>query len=133
MEAHFKASTEWQAIARVQRMGQGKTVNVHRMLAANTTEENLVNLTDKRTTQVKTYTHGSAIKNSSQMTSDPSTTALERKLIRLPEKEQKFLLWAPSRVTWNSVFPSETPLVNFLHYSTRSAADDVIKPENIEL
>jgi SNF2 family DNA or RNA helicase len=34
MEAQFKPSTEWQAIARVHRMGQSRTVNVHRILAS---------------------------------------------------------------------------------------------------
>ena len=88
MDAYFKPSTEWQAIAQVQRMRKARTINVHQKLAASTTEENLVNLTDKRTTQVKTYTHGNAIKNSSQMTSAPSTDLLERELTRLFDKEQ---------------------------------------------
>ena len=88
MEAQFKPSTEWQAIARVHRMGQSRTVNVHRILAANTIEEHLVNLIEKKTNLFMAYAHESAIKDSSQMASDPSTGVLERELMRLLEEEQ---------------------------------------------
>ena len=87
MEAQFKPSTEWQAIARVHRMGQSRTVNVHRILAANTIEEHLVNLIEQKTKLFMAYAHESAIKESSQMASDPSTTSLERELMQLLEEE----------------------------------------------
>ncbi len=67
MEAQFKPSTEWPAIARVHRMGQSRTVNVHRILAANTIEEHLVNLIEKKANLFMAYAHESAIKDSSQM------------------------------------------------------------------
>ena len=88
MEAQFKPSTEWQAIARVHRMGQSRTVNVHRILAANTIEEHLVNLIEQKANLFMAYAHESAIKDSSQMASDPSTGVLERELMRLLEEEQ---------------------------------------------
>ena len=88
MEAQFKPSTEWQAIARVHRMGQSRTVNVHRILAANTIEEHLVNLIEEKANLFMAYAHESAIKDSSQMASDPSTGVLERELMRLLEEEQ---------------------------------------------
>lgn len=50
MEAQFKPSTEWQAIARVHRMGQSRTLNVHRTLASSTIEEHLAQMIKKRTT-----------------------------------------------------------------------------------
>ena len=87
MEAQFKPSTEWQAIARVHRMGQSRTVNVHRILAANTIEEHLVNLIETKANLFMAYAHESAIKDSSQMASDPSTGVLERELMRLLEQE----------------------------------------------
>lgn len=88
MEAHFKPSTEWQAVARVQLMGQGKTVNLHEILAANTIEEHLVNLIEKKTNLFMAYAYQSGIKDSSQMASGPSKGALERELMRLLEEEQ---------------------------------------------
>jgi SNF2 family DNA or RNA helicase len=88
MEAQFKPSTEWQAIARVHRMGQSRTVNVHRILAANTIEEHLVNLIEEKANLFMAYAHESAIKDSSQMASDPGTGVLERELMRLLEEEQ---------------------------------------------
>ena len=83
MEAQFKPSTEWQAIARVHRMGQSRTVNVHRILAANTIEEHLVNLIETKANLFLAYAHESAIKDSSQMASDPSTASLEHELMQL--------------------------------------------------
>jgi SNF2 family DNA or RNA helicase len=88
MEAQFKPSTEWQAIARVHRMGQSRTVNVHRILAADTIEEHLVKLIEQKTNLFMAYAHDSAIKDSSQMASDPGTASLERELMRLLEEEQ---------------------------------------------
>jgi SNF2 family DNA or RNA helicase len=88
MEAQFKPSTEWQAIARVHRMGQSRTVNVHRILAADTIEEHLVKLIEQKTNLFMAYAHDSAIKDSSQMASDPGTASLERDLMRLLEQEK---------------------------------------------
>ena len=74
--------------SRLHRMGQSRTVNVHRILAANTIEEHLVNLIEKKTNLFMAYANESAIKDSSQMASDPSTGVLERELVRLLEEEQ---------------------------------------------
>jgi SNF2 family DNA or RNA helicase len=87
MEAQFKPSTEWQAIARVHRMGQSRTVNVHRILASNTIEEHLVQLIEKKANLFMAYAHESAIKDSSDMASDPDTGSLERELLRLMRAE----------------------------------------------
>jgi SNF2 family DNA or RNA helicase len=87
MEAQFKPSTEWQAIARVHRMGQSRTVNVHRILASDTIEEHLVQLIEKKANLFMAYAHESAIKDSSNMASDPDTGSLERELLRLMRAE----------------------------------------------
>ena len=47
MEAQIKPSTGWQATVRMHHMVQSRTVNVHRILAANTIEEHLVKLIEK--------------------------------------------------------------------------------------
>ena len=88
MEAQFKPSTEWQAIARVHRMGQSKTVNVHRILAANTIEEHLVKLIEQKTSLFMAYANESAIKDSSQMAADPSQFTVEQELLKILEKEK---------------------------------------------
>ncbi len=88
MEAQFKPSTEWQAIARVHRMGQSRTVNVHRILASNTIEEHLVNLIEEKANLFRAYAHESAIKDSSDMASDPGTANLERELLELMRAEE---------------------------------------------
>ncbi len=88
MEAQFKPSTEWQAIARVHRMGQSKTVNVHRILADNTIEEHLVKLIEQKTNLFMAYANESAIKDSSQMAADPSQVTVEQELMQLLEKEK---------------------------------------------
>jgi SNF2 family DNA or RNA helicase len=87
MEAQFKPSTEWQAIARVHRMGQSRTVNVHRILASDTIEEHLVQLIEKKANLFMAYAHESAIKDSSDMASDPDTGSLERELLELMRAE----------------------------------------------
>ena len=47
-----------------------------------------MNLIEKKTNLFMAYAHESAIKDSSQMASDPSTGVLERELMRLLEEEQ---------------------------------------------
>ena len=88
MEAQFKPSTEWQAIARVHRMGQSRTVNVHRILASNTIEEHLVQLIEKKANLFMAYAQESAVKDSSDMASDPDTGSIERELLRLMRAEE---------------------------------------------
>jgi SNF2 family DNA or RNA helicase len=69
-------------------MGQSRTVNVHRILAADTIEELLVKLIEQKTNLFMAYVHESAIKDLSQMASDPGTASLERELMRPLEEEQ---------------------------------------------
>lgn len=88
MEAQFKPSTEWQAIARVHRMGQSRTVNVHRILASNTIEEHLVQLIEKKANLFMAYAQESAVKDSSAMASDPDTGSIERELLELLRAEE---------------------------------------------
>ena len=89
MEAQFKPSTEWQAIARVHRMGQSRTVNVHRILASGTIEEHLVRLIKQKANLFMAYAHESAIKDSSAMASDPNKSSIEDELLELLAIEAK--------------------------------------------
>jgi hypothetical protein len=62
--------------------------SAHRILAAGTIEEHPVKLIEQKTDLFMAYAHESAIKDSSQMASDPGTASLERELMRLLEEEQ---------------------------------------------
>jgi hypothetical protein len=71
MEPQFKPSTEWQAIARVHRMGQSHKVLVHRLLAQDTIEERLVELIEEKARLFAAYAHDSAVRDASTMAVDP--------------------------------------------------------------
>jgi SNF2 family DNA or RNA helicase len=72
MEAQFKPSTEWQAIARVHRMGQSRAVLVHRLLARKTIEERLVELIEMKAHLFETYADKSSIRDVSAMAVNPA-------------------------------------------------------------
>ena len=86
MEAQFKPSIEWQAIARVHRMGQSRSVMVHRLLARNTIEERLVQLIAEKTQIFKHFAHDSSVRDASQMAIDTSGN-FEIDLQRLLDEE----------------------------------------------
>jgi hypothetical protein len=46
MEPQYKPSTEWQAVARAHRMGQSSRVVVYRLIAGQSVDERIVELTD---------------------------------------------------------------------------------------
>jgi len=86
MEAQFKPSIEWQAIARVHRMGQSRSVMVHRLLARNTIEERLVQLIAEKTQIFKHFAHDSSVRDASLMAVDTSGN-FEMDLQRLLDEE----------------------------------------------
>jgi SNF2 family DNA or RNA helicase len=86
MEAQFKPSIEWQAIARVHRMGQSRSVMVHRLLARDTIEERLVQLIEEKTQIFKNFAHDSSVRDASVMAVDTSGN-FENDLRRLLEEE----------------------------------------------
>ena len=86
MEAQFKPSIEWQAIARVHRMGQSRSVMVHRLLARDTIEERLVQLIEEKTQIFKDFAHDSSVRDASVMAVDTSGN-FENDLQRLLEEE----------------------------------------------
>ena len=86
MEAQFKPSIEWQAIARVHRMGQSRSVMVHRLLARDTIEERLVQLIAEKTQIFKHFAHDSSVRDASQMAIDTSGN-FEIDLQRLLDEE----------------------------------------------
>jgi superfamily II DNA or RNA helicase len=73
MEPQFKPSTESQAIARVYRMGQGRKVIVHRLIAKDSIDEDLVELIKYKQQIFDTYANQSAVKDESAMSVDSGT------------------------------------------------------------
>jgi superfamily II DNA or RNA helicase len=88
MEPQYKPSTENQAIARVHRMGQGRKVIVHRLIAKDSVDEDLVLLIAHKQAIFDTYAHQSAIKDESTMSVD-STTVQKEILDELKAREEE--------------------------------------------
>lgn len=80
MEPQMKPSTEWQAIARVHRMGQSRTVLVHRLLARRTIDERMVDLIEEKTEIFNNYAHDSAVRDASLMAIDSRSGDLETEI-----------------------------------------------------
>jgi SNF2 family DNA or RNA helicase len=85
LEPQLKPSTEWHAIARAHRMGQSKTVTVHRLMVRGTIEERIVELLRQKTEIFRTYADDSAMREASSMATD-SGDSLEAALERLLKK-----------------------------------------------
>ncbi|MBU3703645.1 MAG: SWF/SNF helicase family protein [Ilumatobacteraceae bacterium] len=83
VEPQFKPSTEWQAIARVHRMGQSRPVVVHRLLARDTVDEHLVALINAKEQDFFAYAHDSAIKHESHMATDTSSSSVANRLQKM--------------------------------------------------
>jgi len=77
MEPQFKPSTENQAIARLQRMGQSRKVIVHRLIAKDSVDEDLVQLIAQKQKIFDDYAHQSAVKDESGMAIDSSAVQQE--------------------------------------------------------
>jgi superfamily II DNA or RNA helicase len=80
MEPQMKPSTEWQAIARVHRMGQSKTVLVHRLIARDTVDERMVALIEEKTQIFMDYAHDSSVRDASTMAKDGRNVDVEAEL-----------------------------------------------------
>ena len=87
MEAQLKPSTEWQAIARVHRMGQSRTVMVHRIFSRRTIEERLVEILAEKTQIFYAYAHDSAVRDVSLMAIDSRSVGIEEQLQQFLQDE----------------------------------------------
>lgn len=83
MEPQYKPSTEWQAIARVHRMGQSRPIVVHRLLARDTVDEHLVALINAKEQQFYAYAHDSSIKHESRMATDTRSSTIATQLQKM--------------------------------------------------
>lgn len=89
MEPQMKPSTEWQAIARVHRMGQSRTVLVHRLLARKTIDERMVMLIEEKTQIFHDYAHDSAVRDASVMAIDSRSGDIETEIREWLEQENR--------------------------------------------
>jgi len=80
MEPQLKPTTEWQAIARVHRMGQTRTVLVHRLLAQGTIDEDLFELVSEKAKAFTAFADESALKDESDMAVASTDADLEATL-----------------------------------------------------
>jgi SNF2 family DNA or RNA helicase len=91
MEPQFKPSTENQAIARVHRMGQSRNVMVHRLVAIDSIDEDLVRLISEKQGIFDAYAQYSAIKERSEMSMDSASVQqdLTEELRRRDEERRR--------------------------------------------
>lgn len=73
-EPQLKPSTEDQAIRRAYRMGQARTVRVHRLLAKDSVDERPEDILRAKRQRFRTYTHDSDAKHASASATDPRFT-----------------------------------------------------------
>ena len=65
MEPQLKPSSEEQAVSRAHRMGQSRTVVVHRLFASNTVDTHLEEVLAKKQAEFDNYAEHSSIKEAS--------------------------------------------------------------------
>ena len=83
MEPQFKPTSEWQAFARLIRMGQTRSVNIHRLLAVNTVDENLRKLVQEKARSFDTYAKESAVKSASDAAVDHTHVDMTHQLLKM--------------------------------------------------
>lgn len=91
MEPQLKPSTESQAIARVYRMGQSRNVMVHRLIAEDSIDEDMVRLIARKQQIFDDYAHHSSVKENSEMSMDSSTVekSIKEETLRLDEERRQ--------------------------------------------
>jgi SNF2 family DNA or RNA helicase len=87
-EPQVKPTLEAQAIARVYRMGQVRSVQVHRLLVANSVDQRMLEILDSKSRLFDEYARRSAIADSSPEAIDISEASLARTVV---EQEQERL------------------------------------------
>ena len=83
MEPQFKPTTEWQAIARAKRMGQTRSVVIHRLLAADTVDENLRELVKDKAQSFDDYARESSVKEFSSAATDDTEIDMTHQLLKM--------------------------------------------------
>jgi SNF2 family DNA or RNA helicase len=93
-EPQVKPSTEAQAVARAHRMGQVHTVQVHRLLTADSVDQRMLELLGSKAQLFDAYVRHSAIAQAAPGAVDISEAQLTRTIVA---QEQQRLAYAPDR------------------------------------
>ncbi len=125
-EPQLKPTTEWQAIARAHRMGQARSVQVHRLLSEGNVDARLHRLLEWKASLFKEFAHQSELAASAPDAYDISESALAKEVIaserqRLfgrsdPEWFQQNDVWAGSSSDESVGTPAEEFEVEPHHY-----------------
>lgn len=93
MEPQIKPSMESQAIARAHRMGQVRPVQVYRLLASESVDQQMVEMLAEKSRLFDVYARESSLKEAAEEAVDVSDTRLAREIIRreLERLERKAL------------------------------------------
>ncbi|MCX6402015.1 MAG: DEAD/DEAH box helicase [Propionibacteriales bacterium] len=94
-EPQLKPTTEAQAIARAHRMGQLRSVQVHRLLSEDSVDERIVEILATKRRAFDDFVRGSEIAAAAPEATEYADADIARRVI---EAEQKRLLYAPPKV-----------------------------------
>ena len=106
MEPQWKPSTEAQAIARAHRMGQTRRVTVHRLLARDSIDEQLVGILQGKQAVFDAYARDSAVKDATGAATDISEVSLTRLVV---EREQQRLGIEPAAAAGSAPSGTASP------------------------
>ena len=87
----MKSTVEDQAIARCHRMGQVRPVNVHRLLAANTVDQRMLEVLARKTLLFDEYVRHSELKEASPDAVDVSDVSVARDVVSQVEEERRIV------------------------------------------
>lgn len=90
-EPQWKPSSEEQAIARCHRMGQARPVDVHRLLAADSVDQRMLEVLAEKSSLFDEYVRRSALKDASPDAVDISDLAATRDVVDQAETERRII------------------------------------------
>jgi len=90
-EPQWKPSVEDQAVARCHRMGQARTVNVHRLLAQGSADERMLEILQGKRTLIDEYVRKSDLKEASADAVDVSDIAATHEAVSQAEAERAII------------------------------------------
>jgi SNF2 family DNA or RNA helicase len=104
-EPQWKPSTEAQAIARCQRMGQVRTVEVHRLLTEDSVDEHMVAVLAGKSDLFARYAHRSSLKESTPAAVDVTDADAVDQVIDQVSAERRILVAERHRLGVDTVEP----------------------------
>ena len=97
-EPQWKPSVEEQAIARCHRMGQGRPVDVHRLLVEDSVDQRMVEILATKAALFDEYVRKSALKEISPDAIDISNLDVTERVVSLAEEERRIIEFERQRL-----------------------------------